>query len=77
MSPSDRVARCAGRARHSLARLWWDQDGLTATEYALLIAMLSLTAAVAFGNLGTQVDETAREGSETLKTAFGSGCMEE
>ncbi len=62
------------RVGEYLASLWKDQGGLSATEYALLLAVLALGVLVAFADLGSQVDTCVLEGSQRLEEASGMGC---
>ncbi len=57
-----------------LAHLWADDRGMTSTEYALLLAVLSLSAVVAFGQLSDRAIDVANESSSLLEEAFGMGC---
>lgn len=38
--------------------LWKDEEGLATVEYALLLALVSLAAITAWGNLGSRVSST-------------------
>ncbi|MGD9496083.1 MAG: Flp family type IVb pilin [Armatimonadota bacterium] len=57
-----------------LAALWRDEAGMTATEYCLLLAVVSLSAVLAFGNFSTELQTVANRTSDELVRAFGSGC---
>lgn len=47
--------------------LWWDQDGLTTVEYALLLALVALAAVAAWGDLGCAVTRSARHAGHYLR----------
>jgi Flp pilus assembly pilin Flp len=58
-----------------MVRLWRDQDGLTATEYSLLLALLIVAAVAAFSNLGGEVQSVANEASDAVHgPGGGMGC---
>jgi pilus assembly protein Flp/PilA len=45
--------------RHSLpARLWRDESGVTAIEYGLIAALISIAAIAAFQLVGTNLSNT-------------------
>lgn len=50
----------------SLRNLWDDREGLTSVEYALLLALLVVGAAVAFRNLGTTVAGLVANSADTI-----------
>ncbi len=58
----------------SLAALWRDEDALTTVEYALLMGILVVGSAVAFGQLGDSAASIADKCSRTLDDAAGMGC---
>ena len=58
----------------SLAALWRDEDALTTVEYALLMGLLVVGSAVAFGQLGDSAGVIAEKCSITLEDAAGMGC---
>lgn len=60
--------------REALRSLWADEAAVTATEYALLLATVALTAAIAFGSHTDQVNAIADRTSVELARIFGMGC---
>ena len=58
----------------ALNRLWCDESAMTSTEYVLLLAVVSLSAVLAFGNLSTELSTVANTTSDELRRAFGTGC---
>jgi Flp pilus assembly pilin Flp len=59
---------------HALYRLWWDESAMTSTEYCLLLAVVSLTAVLAFGNFSTELQTVANTTSSELERVSGIGC---
>ena len=55
--------------------LWYDESGMSSTEYALLLGLIACGSLVAFGNLSTQVRGIAIEGSRTMQRASGISCF--
>ena len=60
--------------REAIGYLWRDEHGVTASEYVLLLALIALSALVAFGSLSAQVQETAHDGSRALRNVSGISC---
>lgn len=58
----------------ALGELWADEDAVTATEYALLLATVALAAVVAFGSHTQSVNAIANRTSSELRRAMGMGC---
>jgi len=46
---------------HALARYWWDEQGLTSVEYALLLALVVVSAAATWHNFGQCLKHAADE----------------
>lgn len=42
-----------------LRSLWKDEEGVTTVEYALILALVSIAAIIAWGKLGTEVSNSA------------------
>jgi len=59
---------------HALYRLWRDESALTSTEYVLLLAVVSLTAVLAFGNFSTELQTVANHTSDELERVSGLSC---
>ena len=57
-----------------LAALWRDERAVTTVEYAMLMGVLVLGSAVAFGQLGDQAAIVAEKCSSALDRAAGMGC---
>lgn len=74
MSLRAHCRRRAGSVCERVVRLWRDQDGLTATEYSLLLALLIVAAVAAFSNLGSEVQTVANDASEAVHDGGGMGC---
>ena len=68
------VGRKSRLVREAIGALWRDEHGVTSTEYVLLLALIALSALVAFGSLSVQVQETAQDGSRALRNASGISC---
>lgn len=59
---------------HALHRLWCDESAMTSTEYVLLLAVVSLTAVIAFGNFSTELSAVANHTSDELERVSGLSC---
>lgn len=46
--------------------LWKDEEGVTTVEYALLLALVSIAAILAWTNLGTKVSTTASSATSAM-----------
>lgn len=57
-----------------VARLWRDEGAVTTVEYAVLMGVLVVGSAVAFGQLGDEAAVIAGKCSHTLNDAAGMGC---
>ncbi len=63
-----------GVSTHALCRLWRDESALTSTEYCLLLAVVSLTAVLAFGDFSTELQTVANRTSDELERVSGLSC---
>ncbi|MFP4248389.1 MAG: Flp family type IVb pilin [Armatimonadota bacterium] len=61
-------------AFEALSYLWSDDAGVTSTEYALMLAVLSLATVVAFASLSTEVQDVAATTSDSMRETSGLGC---
>ena len=59
---------------YALHRLWCDESAVTSTEYVLLLAVVSLTAVMAFGNFSTELQTVANRTSDELQRVSGLSC---
>jgi Flp pilus assembly pilin Flp len=51
-----------------------DERGVSSVEYAMLLAVLSLAAVIAFGQCSGEVQLVVTRGSRALERAAGMGC---
>ena len=59
--------------KRALAFLWRDEEGLTTVEYALLIVLMVLVAAVGWDNLGQTLANSADEPIAVLNATAPDG----
>jgi len=59
---------------HALEKLWRNETGMTSTEYAILLAVVSLSAVVAFGEYSTEIQTIVNRTSDELNRITGIGC---
>lgn len=59
---------------HALEKLWRNETGMTSTEYAILLAVVSLSAVVAFGEYSTEIQTIVNRTSNELLRISGIGC---
>jgi Flp pilus assembly pilin Flp len=56
----------SGELRKMLEQLWRDEEGLTTVEYALLLALIALTAIIAWTTLGMRTSNTVTVANSSL-----------
>ena len=55
-----------------LKRLIWDEDGPTAVEYAVMLAMIIVVALAAIQSAGSTVNATFDDANTQIQAASGS-----
>ena len=62
------------RITAALHLLWLDESAISSAEYALMLAVVSLAALVAFANVSTEVQTVVNRTSERLQSSSGMSC---
>jgi pilus assembly protein Flp/PilA len=56
--------------KNLLKRLWFETEGQDLTEYALVVALISLAATAAMGNLAGQITQAFSAAATTMSSAL-------